>query len=311
MGWDATMSGASALQQALICANCRGALHFHEDIAECLSCGSSFANSGGTWDFILGDRFPDDLDCCRWEKEEFQDVNRAENYMIPLFRSIQAARGGRPLRLLSVGCGVAAEVDRINDAGFECFGIECGNRAEAWAQRKYRSNLMLANGMHLPFRDGYFDIVFAGCVFPHVGVVGDTYQVRPDCKQQRLSLAREMVRVTDSEGRLVISCPNRLFPMDLFHRLGKNYMPRFHLPNDQFLLSLGDFRAMFVDQCGCLSARALPVAKYWTFNELTRFRVGRMISTLLGGYMGLVSMRQLQTLHGSFASPWLVVEVRR
>ena len=282
-----------------------------ETQAECSSCGHRFYKRNGTWDLVIGGRFPGQQDACRWEKEEFQDRHRADHYMAPLFRSVQATRGNKPLRLLSVGCGVGAEVDRLIDEGFECYGIDCGNRSALWHRRDHRDKLLLANGVKLPFCDGCFDVVFAGCVLPHVGVFGDTFQVKPGYWGDRLQLAREMVRVSRTNGMLVISCPNRLFPLDIFHRRGDGYFPRIHFPTDRFLLSLRDFRRLFVEGCGCRSVTPLPVANYWAFHELTRTWLGRVVARLVGGYLRFVSMDSFAALHGSIATPWLVVSVER
>lgn len=153
------------LEEIFVCAQCRSPLLVSATEAECSSCGHKFYKRDGTWDLIIGDRFPDEQDGCRWEKEELQDRHRADHYMAPLFRSVQEKRGDGPLRLLSVGCGVGAEVDRLIDGGFECYGIDCGNRTAVWSRRQYPDKLLLANGNKLPFCDGYFDVVFAGCVF--------------------------------------------------------------------------------------------------------------------------------------------------
>ncbi len=299
------------LQDTLVCPSCVGDLTFRDSDAECSRCGSRFSRRNGIWDFTLGESFPDEEDSERWEREELQDVSRAHNYSLPFFESLQTNNNGQPLRALSVGCGVAAEVDRLVEAGIDCYGVDCGNRALVWARRSYPSRLLRANGMHLPFPNGHFDIVFAGCVFPHIGVVGDTFQVRPDYRSARLQLAREMVRVCRPGGSLMISCPNRLFPLDLFHRLGSGYVPRLHMPTEPFLLSLKDFKKMFVEECGCRRVRALPAANYWTFNELTRSRKGRLLAAGIRFYLRLVSMKFAGALHGSFLTPWLIVSVER
>jgi SAM-dependent methyltransferase len=300
-----------SLETILVCPSCGGSLAFQESEAECSRCGSRYHRRGATWDFTLGESFPDEEDSDRWGREELQDANRASNYYLPFFRSMPAASTERPLRALSVGCGVAAEVDHLLEAGIECYGVDCGNRSLVWSRRTHPENLLRANGMHLPFPDGHFDIVFAGCLFPHVGVIGDTFEVRPDYWESRLQLAREMVRVCRPGGVLMISCPNRLFPWDLFHRQGSGYVPRMHSPNEQFLLSLKDFRKLFVEGCGCLKVNALPAANYWTFNELTRSLSGRLLAATIRLYLRLVSAKFFSALHGSLFAPWLVVAVRR
>jgi SAM-dependent methyltransferase len=305
------VSASAALESALVCPDCKNPLRFSAAEAICTSCGRRFSHSEGVWDLIVGQRFPDNEDPSLWEVEEAQDRHRAANYYIPLFRSFKSALPNRPLRLLSVGCGVAAEVDQLVDEGFECFGIDCGNRSATWSRRSHRENLVLANGMYLPFEDQYFDVLFAGCVFPHVGTNGDSYEVSGDFWSQRQQLSREMARVSRPGANLVISCPNRLFPFDLFHRGGKGYLPRFNFPKDPFLLSLNDFRRLFIHGCGCSAVSALPPGHYWGFNRLTKSRTGRLASRVIAGYLDWLSRDGMNALRASFAAPWLVVKVTK
>ena len=295
----------------LVCPACKGSLTFWNDEAACSTCGSRFYRRDSFWDFTVGERATDQEDGERWFREELQEDHRARNYWLPLFQSVRANRGGRRLRALSIGCGVAAEVDRLIDAGIECYGVDSGSRTLAWARRTHPESLLRANGMNLPFPDGHFDIVFAGCVFPHVGAVGDTFQVRPDYWASRLQLARQMARVCHPGGALIVSCPNRLFPLDLFHRHNSGYAPRLHLPTEQFLLSLKDFRKLFVEACGCRNVRALPAANYWSFNQLKKSRTGRVLAALAGFYLRLNSMEFFSALYGSVFAPWLVVMAER
>ena len=127
----------------------------------------------GFFDLVVGEHFEDATEeACRCYETE-SNAFSTEFYWIPLFRSLFAGQP-KPIRLLAIGCGIGVEVDLLCDAGFACFGIDNGNRTVDWASRRHRENLVMANGRHLPFADGTFDAVFCGCVFPHVGVVGDT-----------------------------------------------------------------------------------------------------------------------------------------
>lgn len=306
-----SQSNGDLVEGMLVCPACTSALTFSNDEAACSNCASRFYRRDATWDFTVGVRAPEQEDGEGWFREELQEVNRAGNYWLPLFRSVRANRGSRRLRALSIGCGVAAEVDQLIDAGIDCYGVDCGSRALFWSRRTHPESLLRANGMKLPFPDGHFDIVFAGCVFPHIGAVGDTFKVRPDYWDSRLQLARQMARVCHPGGALIVSCPNRLFPLDLFHRRSCGYAPRLHLPTEKFLLSLKDFRKLFVEACGCRNVRALPTANYWSFNQLKKSRKGRVLAALAGLYLRLNSLEFLSALYGSVFAPWLVVMAER
>jgi SAM-dependent methyltransferase len=167
--------------------------------------------------------------------------------------------------------------------------------------------LVLGNGKHIPFPDRSFDGVFCGCVFPHVGVIGDSTRVAPDCWQQRLELAREMTRVLKPGGKILVSSPNRLFPLDIFHgRKPGSYRPRWNWPVHRFLLSVGDYDRLF-RVAGCARGSVQPVAGYWGFIRSRNSIKGRLLGVPLRALFRVVSTPGLRFLAGSPANPWIVV----
>jgi SAM-dependent methyltransferase len=261
-------------------------------------------------DLVVGNRFEDDenesLNCY----EDNSNTYTTANYWIPLFRGMASEDVASP-RVLSVGCGTGIDVDLLGDQGFEAIGIDCGNRSKVWPHRRRRDRLFMANGQHLPFEDNFFDIAFCGCVFPHVGVVGDTFQVTPQYREDRLQLAREMARVVRPGGKIVVSNPNRYFPFDIFHgRPSGGFKVRPYSPRDPFLLSVSDYRKMF-NQAGCSRATALPVTGYWGFVRSKNSWKGRLMGMPVRFLFWLVSRNSLSFLRGSPLSPWIVVELEK
>jgi SAM-dependent methyltransferase len=210
-------------------------------------------------------------------------------------------------RILSVGCGIGVDVDLLTDAGFDVVGIDNGNRTRDWPKRRHTDRLYLANGKALPFESGTFDLVYCGCVFPHIGVEGDSNHVRPDYLCERLQLAREMTRVLKPGGSIMVSSPNRMFPLDLFHgRSHSQPFPRLNLPTNPFLLSASDYRRMF-GQLGCDEFELLPVTGYWGFLRKGQTWKGRVIIWPVRMVFDLVSTETLKVLRGSVVNPWLVM----
>ena len=271
----------------------------------CLGCREEFSYIDGIPDLIRGGRFADVYDLDRSSYEILANTHLVHHYLVPLFRRLLNRLPRRP-RVLSLGCGIGIDVDLLVEAGFDVVGIDCGNRCNAWSQRTHQHRLYLANGKHLPFADNLFDMVYCGCVFPHVGVMGDSRQVLPNYYEERLTIAREMTRVLDTNGFLLVSSPNRLFPLDIFHgRTVEHPAPYLNLPTNPFLLSPGDYRHMF-QQAGCNVFRLLPVAGYWGFINLRKAWKGRLLALPVQTIFRLVSTKALRALRGSPLSPWLV-----
>lgn len=270
-------------------------------------CPREFAISNGFPDLIVGGRFDDPTDDECMAYEEGSNLYTAEQYWVPLFRRLYPRHEKRRPRILAVGCGTGVEVDVLNRAGFDCIGIDNGNRTKVWPRRDHCDNFLLANGLNLPFPDKTFDGVFCGCVFPHVGVVGDTSTVNDHYFEDRLQLAREMVRVLRVGGHATVGSPSRLFPFDIFHgRTPGSYKPRINLPTNPFLLSFGDYRKLFT-AAGCDRAEPLPVDGYWGFVRSKHSLKGRLFGAPVQANFWLVSQPWARILRRSPLTPWIVV----
>lgn len=309
------MENIASLEQrraslGLVCPSCRDGLSSQPSAYRCVGCSSAFPLLGGYPDLIVGERFDDASDEALLRYEEQSNADLTRNYWQPMFRRMWPNGPARP-RLLSVGCGTGVDVDLLCEAGFDSVGIDCGNRTAVWPRRSHGERLLLANGKHLPFGDASFDAAFCGCVFPHVGVVGDSNVTAPDVEQQRLELAREMVRVLRPGGYVIVSSPNRWFPFDIFHgRTPGSYKPRFNAPTSRFLLSAGDYERIF-RAAGTGPASTLPVENYWGFIRSRHSLKGMLFGTPVRFVFWLVSRPAFGFLRASPVNPWLVVMLQK
>ena len=109
-------------------------------------------------------------------------------------------------RALDVGCGVGQVVARLQEAGFEAHGVDVSEPNIARA-RQFCPHCQLYDGRVLPFPDAHFASVGALNVLEHVD--------EPE------TFIRELVRVAEIGGRIVLSSPN------FFRVLGfRDYHPR-------------------------------------------------------------------------------------
>ena len=113
-------------------------------------------------------------------------------------------------RILDIGCGVGAFVRRLREFSPQVYGtdIDAERVKEGGDQLPH---LGLAVGEYLPFADETFDVILLHEVLEHV--------------TDDLATLREARRVLAPGGKVVIFCPNRLYPFEthgIF--LGKRYI---------------------------------------------------------------------------------------
>jgi len=95
--------------------------------------------------------------------------------------------------VLDVGCGVGQVVASLTRQGITAHGVDV-SRPNIERARQHSETCQLYDGQTLPFDDGTFAVVGAFNVLEHVD--------RPE------GFLKELVRVTQPQGRVVVSSPN-------------------------------------------------------------------------------------------------------
>lgn len=118
-------------------------------------------------------------------------------------RALHPETPGR--RVLDVGCGVGQVVGKLSANGIEAYGVEVSEPNVARAARVC-PRVQVYDGRVLPFPDEHFAVTGSFNVLEHVD--------EPE------AFLAELVRVTERNGRVVVSSPNFL------RALGPGYHPR-------------------------------------------------------------------------------------
>jgi len=250
--------------------------------------------------------------CCQaetiaWEEEDNRRFTL--EYTAPLLsRLIGPPSAGASV--LSVGCGVGADVETMAELGWDAHGVEPGYRGTAWERRRCPQRLHPADGRDLPFERGRFDAVTSYGVIEHVGAVGDSVRVHPDVDEQRERYAREIARVVRPGGSIVLSTPNRLFPGDFFHSPNR-FGVRWHSPRERFSVSYGDMERLFVGVAGCRAIRPLGLAGAFVFRRSRQHLWGRLLAPPARLAFRALGWRALAPLARSPLNPFLIVLVTR
>jgi len=302
----------------VVCPQCRGPVESRENWVTCRRCGRRYDRKHGFLNLLLdaADVFQDERQEERDLKEENANQYSTLNFCLPLLQRLFGDGGsaGRhaPPRILSSACGVGVDVDLLTDRGFDTYGFDCGERTWIWSRRRYPERLFVANAKALPFADAAFDFINSGCLLPHVGVFGDTTRVTPDYREQRLRVARELVRVLNPGGYILMNNPNRLCPLDLHHlQPHPNRLARLHSPTERFLLSLDDHRELFLGAAGCRTVQLLPPAGYWGCLQKSQDPVRKFLVPPVRLLIRLLSTGIFSPLLPSPFSPWLFVLVQK
>lgn len=121
-------------------------------------------------------------------------------------------------KLLDVGYSQGLTIGYTGQVFLNLEGIDIDVKAKKTAQRRLKklglkTVLKIYDGKTLPYKDNSFDGVISNEVFEHV--------------DNRQAFVRELQRVLKPGGKLIITTPNKLFPIECeFHLPFLSYLPK-------------------------------------------------------------------------------------
>jgi SAM-dependent methyltransferase len=301
------------LAQVVLCPNCHNTLIKRDNSLHCTGCNQVFSTNEFGYIELTVDKstfalIPAPAD---YVSDQVENGDRVfEEFLLPYLRQEPFVRA------LDVGCGVGRGITRLNGMGYEAYGIDLSSMSNFWhAIGNSTEAFFCTDACKLPFRDNYFDVVYSFGVIEHIGTADGHAMLGGHYKEARLSYAREMLRVTKPGGRILISCPNKWFPIDLHHGYyegARGYIFRktgFNVHRtwgENHLLSYADARKLFCRPEGARSMHPLPLKNYFGFGK---FKNGILKPF---GRLARCYVDNLPTfLRATFANPYMFVEIRR
>lgn len=102
--------------------------------------------------------------------------------------------------------------------GHDAYGIDLPHLSKYWARNgNDPRRFFCCDAARLPFPDDSFDVVYSTGVVEHIGTKLGHCSLSSNYVTVRQSYANEILRVTKPNGRILIACPNKAFPIDIQH----------------------------------------------------------------------------------------------
>jgi SAM-dependent methyltransferase len=310
------MLSAEMIHAAYRCPACRADLDASSASLRCAHCGAVYPIENQIADFAGGAYYDNFTDPSKLAPEHVRGLEleidgattRIAAYYLPLIASRE--RG----RVLDAGCGNGISVDLLQAAGYEAWGVDLSLlRRWQWRERTHRDHLAVANGMQLPFADGFFDFVLSSGVIEHVGVqehVSDRYTVTalPDRDAQRRAFLAELLRVLVPGGTLYLDAPNGAFPIDFWHNR-KAGQARLHSTREGFLPTFAEIRSLAVEIDPRIAVQAVSPNGRLAFRQAGQHWYGRMLTPLMRWLFRMMDF--VPILSRSPLNPFLVVRITK
>jgi len=306
----------------IVCPLCHGSLVEENNSLRCRTCARSYGKSSAGFLDLTTDDAAYEKGATTHKYAEDQSSSRARlwtDFLKPLLSQ-------RPFeRVLDVGCGVGKIVTLARQDGVEAYGVDLPALTPFWSQAGNDPDYFSScDAGLLPFSDHSFDVVWSLGVIEHIGTETGHCTLAANYLETRQQYVDEILRVTKQNGRIIIACPNKHFPVDIqhgpvdamtplsesvkirsriFERTGINVhrvTGRYHLA------SYSEVKALFCKDGRVCRFTPLPLKNYFAF---ARFQSGflRNVSALAQSYVNKLPGFLLDT----FLNPYVLVLIEK
>jgi SAM-dependent methyltransferase len=222
------MYGGNMIQEALTnnllsCPKCNGAFTIIDNYFQCYQCQLSYyQNEDGYYNFATSSH----VDAINSTNDEYVHTQLMiagrfyEEFLINYLNDKDHKS------LLDVGCGIGKVVTLLREDGFEAFGLDLPNLSKFWRNLGNDPRYFFCgDAINLPFLNGQFDLVFSFGVIEHIGTINGHCTLMDNYQELRQQYANELLRVIKPGGKIILSCPNKGFPIDFHHGVTDAFTP--------------------------------------------------------------------------------------
>lgn len=313
------MKPTKDLSEVLVCPYCNGNFVWDAEALRCAACNKVFtANRQGYYDFNVDQRTAE-IHSTSVEYAEVQKKHglRVFNEYLKDFLFCEQIE-----RVLDAGCGMGAGISELVKMDYEAYGIDLPGLSPFWVRAGNNPhNFFAADAGKLPFRNDYFDVVYSLGVIEHIGTVDGQAIPLDNYWEIRQEYANSLIRVTKPSGRIIVSCPNKSFPVDLQHGapafVGDSRIRKYIWDKTQLnihpvwgryhLLSYSETKRLFCDRGGCKSIEPLPLRNYFGFNIAGNIGFLNFSKKLMEVYVNNLP----RLFRSTFLNPYMLVVIRK
>lgn len=310
------MKDMQSYSEIFVCPNCHRYLKFDQNKLECTQCNYFFSkNKYGFIEFVL-DKSLYSIDSVT---EEYATIQKScgERIYEEYLKSFLSQEPFK--RVLDVGCGMGIGISNLIEEGYDAYGIDLPHLSRFWYHAKNDpKHFLCCDANKLPFPDDFFDVIYSLGVIEHIGTELGHCTLSSNFWEVRQQYANEILRVTKPKGRILITCPNKRFPLDfqhgptdalspktrmrsfIFDKTGVNIHP---IWGKHHLLSYSELKRLFCDNGGGRYIEALPLKNYFGFG---RFK-SRFLKSFAAAYISCLP----KFLLSSFLNPYVLVQIKK
>lgn len=303
----------------LQCPSCQAELDAGAEVLHCPDCNKQYTrDQHGYYSFFDDDlRIPQQLQQESYCEHQKTHPGRVYGEFLKPLISSEAASS-----ILDVGCGLGTAVAEALKDGYDAYGIDLPDMAPYWRENgNDPHNFFSCTATRMPLRTNRFDLVWSFGVVEHIGTTADTATLTADYLRDRRDYFAELIRVTKPGGRIVVSCPNKSFPLDVQHGptcgthlkqvrwyvFNKTKLNIHKTWGKYHLLSYSEVSRLFLESGLVENVIPLPLAGYFGFSYA--FQSGGLshVTSLARSYVERLPSFLLPT----FLNPYTLVMARK